>query len=80
MPLVGGELPDFRRLVSAFDDRKTLLAVETSHAIRRVGPGDTRVEILHDLPLREEELDLLGVFELKRTQQEPFDFEGGRHP
>jgi hypothetical protein len=65
--------------VATLDCGKKNVAIEALDAVRRVGPRNARVEVLHDLPLREEELYLLGVFELKRAEQEAFGLEGGRH-
>src|SRR6202000_357430 len=66
--------------VAAFDCGKKNVAIEVLDAVWRIGPWDARVEILDDLPLREEELRLFSVFKLERTQEEALGFEGRGHP
>ena len=64
---------------AAFDGGEGYITIEVVDTIWRVGPWDARVEILHYLPLRENALYLLGVFELKRREQEAAGFEGRGH-
>src|SRR5581483_11510906 len=62
-----------------FDGREGLLEIERADAVRWVGPRDAGVQVLHDLPLRKDALHLLGVFELKRLEEEAGRFEGWGH-
>ena len=64
-------------LVATRDGGQGGVAVIAERAAGRIGPGDDGVEILHDFPIGEERLDLLGVGELEGAQAEAEGFEGG---
>ena len=66
--------------VAALHGRQRYVTIVGESAVLGVGPGNIRVEMLHDLPLRKEALGLLRVGELERAQDEaPGEkFDGGK--
>ena len=48
------------------------VSYELNRAILGVGPWDTVHQEFHDLPLRKERLNLLGIGNLKRAQDQAF--------
>ena len=62
---------------SLFHRRQRNVTIELVGSIRRIGPGYVFGEIAHDLPLREQKLDLSGVSKFQRTKQEARSLEQG---
>src|ERR1019366_1569595 len=57
--------------LAALHGRESMVAVPGKGAVGWVGPGDNPTHITHNLPVREQDLDLCSVGQFQWPQQEP---------